>query len=140
MGSRNPKRVQARAAEIEAALAEGDMPLAASLFDAGPWWRSAMLPHMSPGAAAWVQDLYRTVEAKRDLLFDIACDAAIQALPSYPDEVEEAREDDLRGAGETAAWEAAFMALHSGWDEDAAWNVAERAAESSMREYRAAVA
>ncbi|MCM2561004.1 hypothetical protein M8756_01910 [Lutimaribacter sp. EGI FJ00015] len=138
MGGRNPKRVQARAAEIEAALAEGDMPLAASLFDAGPWWRRAMLPHMSPGAVEWVQDLYRTADTYRDTLSDIAGGAATYALPSYPNETEEEHEEDLRGAGESAAWDAAFMALHSGWDEDASWNVAERAAETAVREWRAA--
>lgn len=137
MGSRNPERVRARAAKIEAALAEGDMPLAASLFDAGPCWRSAMLPHLSQGAAEWVQVLYRTVEAKRDLLFDIAGEAATHALLSCPDEAEKANEDNLRGAGEAAASEAAFMALHSGWNEDAAWGVAERAAKNAVREYRA---
>lgn len=137
MGSRTPRRVKARAAEIEAALAEGDMPLAASLFDAGPWWRNAMLSHMSPGPAECVQDLYRIVEAKRDWLFDTAGSAATLALPSYPNETEEAHEEELRSAGEAAAWEAAFMALHSGWDEDAAWTVAELAAETAVQGYRA---
>ncbi|MFG6602248.1 MULTISPECIES: hypothetical protein [unclassified Sulfitobacter] len=84
-----------------------------------------------------MQVLYRTVEAKRNLLFEIAGDTATHALLSYPDEAEKAQEDNLRGAGEAAASEAAFIALHSGWNEDAAWGVAERAAKTAVREYRA---
>lgn len=143
MGSRNPERVKARATEIETAISDGNLALAAAYCDAGPWWRNAMLAHLCAEAEETVQALYNTADAFRDTLSAIASEMAREALERVvgTDAAFEAYfrvlnggDNNLFEAGERAAWESAFLELHNGESEDTAREAADLGAEKAIRQ------